>query len=211
MCPWKGAGHHLPEGWYLLTSGTKQLLTGPAASSGTMEEQTQLWWCPAGWHPHLVAGAGVVWAREWSVPVDRHRDWICPCTYKFSMTLWHVIFSTWWQIRWWGDWLARPRQCQVSVRPWPWFQNTGKSFLTLISYDVFTRSRSSTKEEVQKKCFLGKLFYFKVFKDIIKTWFAFQWKGSKPENLFVRLILGLLNKKSNLEVNALNQKWEWNY
>lgn len=114
-------------------------------------------------------------------------------------------------IRGWSDWLARPRQCQESVRPWPWFQNTGESFLTLISYDVFTRSRSSTKEEVQKKCFLGKLFYFKVFKDIIKTWFAFQWKGWKPGHLYVRIILGLLNKKSNLAVNALNQKWEWNY
>lgn len=127
-----------------------------------------------------------------------------------SLCLWHAVFSTWWQIRGWSDWLAWPRQCQEPVRPWPRFQNTGKSFLTLISYDGFTRSRPFTKEEVQKKCFLGKLFYFKVFKDIIKTRLAFQWKGSKPENLYVRLVLGLLNKKSNLAVNALSHKWDWN-
>lgn len=38
-----------------------------------------------------------------------------------------------------------------------------KSFL--VSYDVFTRSRSFANEEVQNdKCFLGELCYFKVLK-----------------------------------------------
>ena len=48
------------------------------------------------------------------------------------------------------------------------------NFLTVISYDGFTRSRSFANEEVQNdKCFLGELCYFKVL-DIIKMWFAFQ-------------------------------------
>lgn len=76
----------------------------------------------------------------------------------------------------------------------------------MISYDVFTRSRSFANVEVQNdKCFLGGLCYFKVLKRHNKDVVCILWEGSKRENLCVCLIIGLLNKTSNLTVKGIEQ------
>lgn len=105
----------------------------PSSSSGPQaqlrplvpqKEWNQLWYRPACWCPRLVAVVGEVWGWEQSPvlfigtvtgssPAHVSSPWLA-CGIFYLMTNKMV------------GWLICQTKLMASIRPWTWFQNTGK-------------------------------------------------------------------------------------